>query len=146
MVFSSRYQIDIPEVDVLSYVFGTVHIAVTHVLFSCVLTQTAGTSASDGDLPIFVDAEKPAQNLRKPELETCVKRLAGGLRQTLGIQNDDVVLAYTENSVSCPTVMDGKHLLILCLITPGMVPSYNPWGNLCRRDLHWCQSGVHRQW
>ncbi|KAK7454411.1 hypothetical protein Landi51_03531 [Colletotrichum acutatum] len=80
MVFSSRYQIDIPEVDVLSYVFGT--------------------SALDGDLPIFVDAEKPAQNLRKPELETFVKRLAGGLRQTLGIQNDDVVLAYTENSLT----------------------------------------------
>ncbi|EXF79038.1 hypothetical protein CFIO01_05798 [Colletotrichum fioriniae PJ7] len=87
MVFSSRYQIDIPEVDVLSYVFGT--------------------SASDGDLPIFVDAEKPAQNLRKPELETCVKRLAGGLRQTLGIQNDDVVLAYTENSTWYPVIILG---------------------------------------
>lgn len=115
--------------------------------FLCLLIQTAGTSASDGkDLPIFVDAEKPAQSLSKPELETGVKRLAGGLRQTLGIQNDDVVLAYTENSVSSPTAMTGGHPLILCLITPGMVPSYNPWGNLCRWDLHWCQSGVHGGW
>ncbi|KXH49581.1 hypothetical protein CNYM01_05895 [Colletotrichum nymphaeae SA-01] len=87
MIFSSKYQIDIPQVDALSYVFGT--------------------SASDGDLPIFVDAEKPAQSLRKPELETCVKRLAGGLRQTLGIQNDDVVLAYTENSAWYPVIILG---------------------------------------
>ncbi|KXH44469.1 hypothetical protein CSIM01_08755 [Colletotrichum simmondsii] len=87
MIFSSKYQIDIPQVDVLSYVFGT--------------------TASDGDLPIFVDAEKPAQSLRKPELETCVKRLAGGLRQTLGIQNDDVVLAYTENSAWYPVIILG---------------------------------------
>ncbi|KAK1688888.1 hypothetical protein BDP55DRAFT_629428 [Colletotrichum godetiae] len=121
MIFSSRYQIDIPEVDVLSYVFGTVHLAVTCVLLSCLLIQTTETSASQGDLPIFADAEKPTRSLRKPELEACVKKLAGGLRQTLGLQNDDVVLAYTENSVSSPTVMDmdGNQPLIPCLITPG---------------------------
>ncbi|KAK1543158.1 hypothetical protein CPAR01_03791 [Colletotrichum paranaense] len=87
MIFSSKYKIDIPQVDVLSYVFGT--------------------SPPDGDLPIFVDAEKPAQSLRKSEFETCVKKLAGGLRQTLGIQNDDVVLAYTENSAWYPVIILG---------------------------------------
>ncbi|KAK0370746.1 hypothetical protein CLIM01_11904 [Colletotrichum limetticola] len=87
MIFSSKYQIDIPQVDVLSYVFGT--------------------SPPNGDLPIFVDAEKPAQSLRKSEFETCVKKLAGGLRQTLGIQNDDVVLAYTENSAWYPVIILG---------------------------------------
>ncbi|KAF3798385.1 Acyl-CoA ligase azaF [Colletotrichum gloeosporioides] len=87
MIFSSRYQIDIPAVDILTYVFGT--------------------PALRSDPPLFVDAEKPSRALRKGELETCVKRLAGGLRQTLDLQDDDVVVAFAKNCIWYPVVFLG---------------------------------------
>ncbi|KAE9583346.1 hypothetical protein CGMCC3_g253 [Colletotrichum fructicola] len=87
MIFSSRYQIDIPAVDILTYVFGT--------------------PALQSDPPLFVDAGKPSKALRKGELETCVKRLAGGLRQTLKLQDDDVVVAFAKNCIWYPVVFLG---------------------------------------
>ncbi|KAF0325757.1 hypothetical protein GQ607_006889 [Colletotrichum asianum] len=87
MIFPSRYQIDIPAVDILTYVFGT--------------------PALQSDPPLFVDAGKPSEALPKGELETCVKRLAGGLRQAIKLQDDDVVVAFAKNCVWYPVVFLG---------------------------------------
>ncbi|KAG8664419.1 hypothetical protein FPOAC2_13363 [Fusarium poae] len=87
MEFPSRYQIDIPDVDVLTYVFGT---------------------PTPGDGPfVYLDAETQTQGFRKSELETYVKKLAGGLRATKRIKNDDVILAYTQNSIWYPIIVLG---------------------------------------
>ncbi|KAG5954372.1 hypothetical protein E4U57_004556 [Claviceps arundinis] len=89
MIFSSRYQLDIPDVDVLTYLFRT------------------DAPRVDSDSFVFVDAERPTLGLRRPELESSVKRLAGGLREKCNVQNGDVVLVYTENSTWYPVIILG---------------------------------------
>ncbi|KAG5743137.1 hypothetical protein H9Q70_014148 [Fusarium xylarioides] len=85
MMFSSRYEIEIPKVDVLTYLFRS--------------------SPIRNDVFVFLDAENPNDGLSKEQLEERVKRLAGGLRKTIGLQEDDVVLAFTENSIWYPVIV-----------------------------------------
>jgi 4-coumarate--CoA ligase len=113
MEFPSRYQIDIPDVDVLTYVFGT---------------------PTPGDGPfVYLDAETQTQGFRKSELETYVKKLAGGLRATKRIKNDDVILAYTQNSIWYPIIVLGA----ICAggIFTGANPGYTSIGE-SRKPVH----------
>lgn len=64
------------------------------------LTSVTGTPATSEDDFVFLDAEKHTDGFSKAELEESVKRLAGGLREIIKLQDNNVVLAYTENSVS----------------------------------------------
>ncbi|KAG6021256.1 hypothetical protein E4U41_002546 [Claviceps citrina] len=88
MIFSSRHQVDIPDVDLLTYLFET-------------------PAPPRGDSLVFVDAERPAQGLRMPELKSCVERLAGGLREKCHVRNGHVVLVYAENSTWYPVIILG---------------------------------------
>ncbi|KAF5572124.1 4-coumarate ligase [Fusarium pseudocircinatum] len=85
MKFSSRYQIEIPDVDVLTYVLGS--------------------PATTDDGFVFVDAEKQADGISKAQLEDLVRKLADGLRNTIGFQDNDVVLAFTENCLWYPVII-----------------------------------------
>ncbi|KAG6014089.1 hypothetical protein E4U54_005861 [Claviceps lovelessii] len=87
MIFSSRYQIQIPDVDILTYLFES--------------------PTPRGDSFAFVDAEQPNQGLRMPELKSHVQRFAGGLREKCNLQNGDVVLVYTGNSTWYPVIILG---------------------------------------
>ncbi|KAF5025560.1 hypothetical protein F66182_2368 [Fusarium sp. NRRL 66182] len=102
MVFYSRYQIQVPNVDVLTYVFGT--------------------PATRGDDFVFLDAEKQTSGFSKAKLEDLVKRIAGGLRRTLGMRDNDVVLAYAENSIWYPAIV----LAAICAggVFTGANPAY----------------------
>ncbi|KAI1047190.1 hypothetical protein LB505_011658 [Fusarium chuoi] len=84
MMFSSRYQIEIPNVDVLTYLFRS--------------------SAIRNDGFVFLNAEKQTDGLSKEQLEERVRRLAGGFRRIIGSQDNDVVLAFTENSLWYPVI------------------------------------------
>ncbi|KAG5974356.1 hypothetical protein E4U55_008218 [Claviceps digitariae] len=104
MIFSSRYQIDIPDVDLLTYLFES--------------------PTPRGDSFVFVDAEEPAKGLRMAELKSSVQRLAGGLREKRNVRNGDVVLVYAGNSTWYPVIILGA----LCAggIFTGANPGYTP--------------------
>ncbi|KAG5930329.1 hypothetical protein E4U42_002070 [Claviceps africana] len=87
MIFTSRYQIDVPQVDVLTYLFET--------------------PPARQDSFVYVDAERPTQGLRMPELKSSVQRLARGLRDKENVRDGHVVLAYTENSIWYPVIVLG---------------------------------------
>ncbi|KAF5591936.1 4-coumarate ligase [Fusarium pseudoanthophilum] len=84
-MFSSRYEIKLPNVDVLTYLFRS--------------------SVTRNDGFVFLDAENPIDGIYKEQLEERVKRLAGGLRKIIGLQENDVVLAFTENSIWYPVIV-----------------------------------------
>lgn len=100
MIFTSHYQTDVPVADVPTYVFGIIYEASLEHFIHRLLIQFIATLASQSNSFIFVDAKGSSLWLCESGLETSVKRLAGGLRRTLNLRDGDVVLAYTENSVS----------------------------------------------
>ncbi|KAI7764290.1 hypothetical protein LZL87_012978 [Fusarium oxysporum] len=116
MEFSSHYQIDIPDVDVLTYVFGV-------------------STPGDGSF-VYLDAKTPAQGFRKHELETYVKRLAGGLHEMKKIKNDDVILAYTDNSVWYPVIVLGA------ICAGGIFTGANPGYTSIELSQHLTVSGA----
>ncbi|KAF5712498.1 4-coumarate ligase [Fusarium mundagurra] len=85
MMFSSRDEIEIPNVDILTHLFRP--------------------SAIRNNGFVFLDAENPTDGFSKEQLEERVKRLAGGLRKTIGLQENDVVLAFIENSIWYPVIV-----------------------------------------
>ncbi|KAK2668931.1 AMP-binding enzyme, C-terminal domain [Fusarium oxysporum f. sp. vasinfectum] len=90
MIFTSRYEIPIPEVDLLTYIFD---------LWS---EESQSTST---DKPVYVEAHDPTQQLNKVQLEHMVKSLAAGLRHLFKIRDGDVVLGFCENSILYPAVI-----------------------------------------
>ncbi|EWG45966.1 hypothetical protein FVEG_15898 [Fusarium verticillioides 7600] len=110
MLFFSRYEIEIPNVDVLTYLFRS--------------------SAIRNDGFVFLDAENPTDGISKEQLEERVKRLAGGLRKTIGLQKNDVVLAFTENSIGYPVIV----LAAICAggVFTGASPVYTSMAELTR--------------
>ncbi|KAG5811138.1 hypothetical protein H9Q74_013707 [Fusarium xylarioides] len=110
MMFSSRYEIETPKVDVLTYLFKS--------------------SPIRNDGFVFLDAENLNDGLSKEQLEERVKRLAGGLRKTIGLQEDDVVLAFTENSIWYPVIV----LAAICAggVFTGANPVYTSMVELTR--------------
>ncbi|KAF4946257.1 hypothetical protein FGADI_11334 [Fusarium gaditjirri] len=90
MIFTSRHEIPIPEVDLLTYIFN--------------LPSEESQYASP-DKAVYVEAHDPSQKLNKAQLEHMVKSLAAGLRHVLNIRDGDVVLSFCENSILYPAVI-----------------------------------------
>jgi 4-coumarate--CoA ligase len=77
----SPFQIDIPQTDVLSYVFPQ--------------------GKEPSDQPTWIDAEDPTRSLSPRQLLQWVKRLGVGLDR-LGIKQNDAVLMYSSNHIFVP--------------------------------------------
>ncbi|KAL3454576.1 hypothetical protein BJX65DRAFT_315731 [Aspergillus insuetus] len=85
MNIKSPHQIDIPITDVASFVFAS------------------GTSTSR-ETPQYFDAANPAKNFSLAQAEGYVKQIASGL-QALGLQPNDKVLLYSNNSLFFPVLL-----------------------------------------
>ncbi|KAK2471722.1 hypothetical protein H9L39_16713 [Fusarium oxysporum f. sp. albedinis] len=107
MIFTSRYEIPIPEVDLLTYIFD--------------LSSEESQSTST-DKPVYVEAHDPTQQLNKVQLEHTLKSLAAGLRHVFKIRDGDVVLGFCENSILYPAVIFGS--IAAGGIFTGANPSY----------------------
>ncbi|KAF5709489.1 4-coumarate ligase [Fusarium globosum] len=79
MIFTSRYEIPIPEIDLLTYIFY-------------LLSEESQQASSDK--PVYVEAHDPTQQLNKAQLKHMVKSIAAGLRHTFEIRNGDVILGF----------------------------------------------------
>ena len=83
----SRFQIDIPGTDVLTYLFPP--------------------GAKPSDTPIWIDAVEPKKRSLSPkQLLRWIKRLGLGL-QRLGVQQEEVVLIYSANHIFVPVAYLG---------------------------------------
>ncbi|KAF5673678.1 4-coumarate ligase [Fusarium circinatum] len=90
MIFTSRYNIPIPEVDLLTYIFDS---------------WSEESQQASSDKPIYVESHDPTQQLNKAQLKHMVKSIAAGLRNTFKIRDGDVVLGFCENSILYPAVI-----------------------------------------
>ncbi|KAF5250111.1 hypothetical protein FANTH_4664 [Fusarium anthophilum] len=90
MIFTSRYNIAIPEVDLLTYIFDS---------------WSEESQQASSDKPIYVEAHDPTQQLKKAQLKHMVKSIAAGMRNTFKIRDGDVVLGFCENSILYPAVI-----------------------------------------
>ncbi|KAF5681400.1 4-coumarate ligase [Fusarium denticulatum] len=90
MIFTSRYDIPIPEVDLLTYIFD--------------LSSEESQQASS-DKPVYVEAHDPTKQLNKVQLKHTVKSIAAGLRHVFKIRDGDAVLGFCENSILYPAVI-----------------------------------------
>ena len=86
-MFKSPYTIDIPPIDVNTFVFGS------------------GTKASR-EAPQYFDADSPSKCFSLTQGEVFSKQFARGL-QLLGLQPDDRVLLYTNNRLFFPVAIWG---------------------------------------
>ena len=82
----SPFQIDIPQTDVLSYLFPP--------------------NKEPSEQPIWIDAEDTTKSLSPKQLLQWVKRLGVGLDR-LGLQQDDAVLIYSSNHIFVPVAYLG---------------------------------------
>ncbi|KAF5624769.1 4-coumarate ligase [Fusarium sp. NRRL 25303] len=90
MIFTSRYEIPIPEVDLLTYIFD--------------LPSEESQQASS-DNPVYVEAHDATQKLNKVQFKHMVESVAAGLRHKFKIRDGDVVLGFCENSILYPAVI-----------------------------------------
>lgn len=81
-IYASPYSLDIPELDLASFVFSH---------------GTPETRRA----PQYFDANQPARCYSLEEAELYVKRIALGLQQ-LGLGPDDKVLLYSNNNLFFP--------------------------------------------
>lgn len=86
MPASSFPPLDIPRVDVLSYLFPP--------------------NVPLSDTPLWIDSSCPEENLTPRELLLWIKRLAVGLDK-LGIEPGEVVLIFTPNHIFVPVAYLG---------------------------------------
>lgn len=86
MPASSFPPLDIPKVDVLSYLFPS--------------------NVSLSDTPLWIDSSCPAENLTPRQLLQWVKRLAVGLDK-LDVKPGEVVLIFTPNHIFVPVAYLG---------------------------------------
>jgi 4-coumarate--CoA ligase len=81
-IYTSPFpKLDIPEVDILSYVFPPGH--------------------TPSSTPLWIDSKDPSLSLSPSQLLTWVKRLAFGLER-LGVKKGEVVMIYTPNHIFVP--------------------------------------------
>lgn len=98
MTFLSKYTIDIPPVDVLSYIFG--QFSRKRALYDReTKSKYTDRSVPTTGVPTYINASNPAERLNKQELEKVVKKFGKGLKSQAGLKDRDVVLTYSENSV-----------------------------------------------
>ncbi|CVL07554.1 related to 4-coumarate--CoA ligase [Fusarium mangiferae] len=90
MIFTSRYEIPIPEVDLLTYIFD--------------LSSEESQQASS-EKPVYVEAHDATQQLNKVQFRHMVESIAAGLRHKFKIRDGDVVLGFCENSILYPAVI-----------------------------------------
>ncbi|KAL5589330.1 hypothetical protein FOVSG1_011197 [Fusarium oxysporum f. sp. vasinfectum] len=90
MIFTSRYEIPIPEVDLLTYIFDS---------------SSEESQSTSTDKPVYVEAYDTTQQLNKLQLEHMVTSLAAGLRHVFKIRDGDVILGFCENSILYPAVI-----------------------------------------
>ena len=100
MPWKSRWTVDIPALDVPSYVFGS---------------QTEPL----GDRPLIIDADKPEYHLTKDALRLWCKRFALGLHNH-GFQPGDRLLLFSGNTVFFPVVFLGT------MMAEGVFSGANP--------------------
>ncbi|KAF2646696.1 4-coumarate-CoA ligase 2 [Massarina eburnea CBS 473.64] len=86
MPSQSPFQIDIPQTDLLSYLFPP--------------------SQTTSDKPIWIDADDIENSLSPRQLLQWVKRLGSGL-QNLGLKKQDVVMMYSNNHIFVPVAYLG---------------------------------------
>jgi 4-coumarate--CoA ligase len=86
MPSQSPFQIDIPQTDLLSYVFPP--------------------SEPASDKPLWIDADDTRHSISPRQLIQWVKRLGSGL-QDLGLQRQDVVMMYSNNHIFVPVAYLG---------------------------------------
>lgn len=86
MPYKSRFHIDIPSTDLLSYVFPE--------------------NDEASEKPIWIDAEDPDNYLSPNDLLRWVKRLAVGLDR-LGVKQSEAVMIYTNNNIFIPVLYFG---------------------------------------
>lgn len=82
----SRFTVDLPECDLLSWLY-----------------PKGGTPS---DKPIWIDSKNPKHSLSPAQALTYIKRLGLGL-QRLGLKENDVVLIISENHLFVPVVYMG---------------------------------------
>ncbi|PSN75322.1 4-coumarate-CoA ligase [Corynespora cassiicola Philippines] len=82
----SPFQIEIPETDLLTYLFPP--------------------SEPVSDIPIWIDADDTSNSLSPRQALEWIKRLGFGL-QDLGLKKQDVVLVYTHNHIFVPVAYLG---------------------------------------
>lgn len=86
MAFRSPFTIDIPQVDLLSYLFPT--------------------STEPCDDPTWISASDPSISLSPRQLLQWVKQLGVGLKG-LGLQTGDVVMMFSPNHIFVPVAYLG---------------------------------------
>ena len=87
MPFKSTFpSLDIPQVDILSYLFPE--------------------DESLSETPIWINSDKPEDNLSPKQLLQWVKRLAVGLDK-LGVKRGEVVMIFTPNHIFVPVAYLG---------------------------------------
>lgn len=87
MPFTSPFpKLDIPQVDILSYIFPP--------------NEKPSTN------PIWIDSKDPSLSLSPAQLLQWVKRLAFGLERS-GVKKGDVVMIYTPNHIFVPVAYLG---------------------------------------
>jgi 4-coumarate--CoA ligase len=87
MYYASPFpQLDIPKVDILTYLF-----------------PPGETPSND---PLWIDSSNPKSSLSPAQLLQWVKRLAFGLEKT-GMKKGEVVMIYTPNHIFVPVAYLG---------------------------------------
>ncbi|PVH94089.1 4-coumarate-CoA ligase 2 [Periconia macrospinosa] len=86
MPTGSPFQIDIPQTDLLTYLFPP--------------------AQAVSDKPLWIDADDTQNSLSPKQLLQWVKRLGSGL-QELGLQRQDVVMMYSTNHIFVPVAYLG---------------------------------------
>lgn len=124
MVFKSRWTVDIPNKDLLSFVFG--ELSNLYLTAERVAEHRTDDWKHGWDRPLFVDADDPSQSLKAGEFLSAVKKIGRGLREGAGVQTGDVVMMCSANRVVTPALVLG----IICAgaTMSGANPSFSNKG------------------
>jgi 4-coumarate--CoA ligase len=88
MIWESPYNVDIPPIDVATYVFSS------------------GTPDSRRAKQYF-DATCPSRSFSLDEAKVLVQRLGHGLQTKLGLKSNDKVLVFSNNDLYFPVLLWG---------------------------------------
>lgn len=124
MVFKSRWTVDIPNKDLLSFVFG--ELSNLYLTAERIAEHRTDDWKHGWDRPLFVDADDPSQSLKAGEFLSAVKKIGRGLREGAGVQTGDVVMMCSANRVVTPALVLG----IICAgaTMSGANPSFSNKG------------------
>ena len=124
MLFKSRWTVDVPNKDLLSFIFGESFWSIdNYVSVLCIKTDDW---KHGWDKTLFVDADDPSRNFRAGDFLSMVKKIGHGLRKGAGVQTGDVVMLCSANRVDIPALVLG----IICAgaTMSGVNPSFSHKG------------------